>query len=226
MICVYCGVQFVGKFSLHKLFFQSKETVCSRCLTKFKKIAGPVCETCCGYINDNQKYCQNCIEYRKLNPNKPLVINKSIFHYNDEIKEWLNYFKFCGDVQLASLFAEHLREYYENSFENYKIVPVPLSDERLKERGFNQVEVLAQHAGLKFTNCLKRLHTEKQSKLNRFERLSREQVFSFCGQEKIDNESIVLLDDIYTTGKTVRDAAAILFQNGAAKVNSLTLIRA
>ncbi|PET69676.1 hypothetical protein CN514_08570 [Bacillus sp. AFS001701] len=156
----------------------------------------------------------------------PLIINKSIFHYTNEVKEWLSHFKFYGDVQLASIFASDLREYYENSFKNYKIVPIPLSDARLKERGFNQVEVLAHYAGLNLTNCLERNHTEKQSKLNRYERLSREQVFSFCGEEKIDNEPIVLLDDVYTTGKTIQDAAAILLQNGATEVHSLTLIRA
>ncbi|WP_088012451.1 ComF family protein [Gottfriedia acidiceleris] len=226
MICVYCGVRFVEKFSLHKLFFQSNESACSQCLAKFKKIIGPVCEICSGYVMENQKHCQNCIKYMSLKLDMPLIINKSIFHYTNEVKEWLNYFKFCGDVQLASIFASDLREYYENSFKNYKIVPVPLSDERLKERGFNQVEVLAQHAGLNLTNCLKRIHTEKQSKLNRYERLNRQQVFSFCGDEKIDNESIVILDDVYTTGKTVQDAATILLQNGATEVYSLTLIRA
>lgn len=226
MICVYCGVRFIGKFSLHKLFFQSNESVCSQCLAKFKRIIGPICEICCGYIMENQKHCKNCIEYMRLKPDMPLIINKSIFHYTNEVKEWLNNFKFFGDVQLASIFASDLREYYENSFGNYKIVPIPLSDARLKERGFNQVEVLAQYAGLNLTNCLERIHTEKQSKLNRYERLCREQVFSFCGEEKFDNESIVILDDVYTTGKTIQDAAAILLQNGATEVHSLTLIRA
>ena len=226
MICVYCGVRFVEKFSFHKLFFQTNELTCSQCISKFKKIIDPVCEICCGYIMENQKLCKNCIEYISLKLEMPLIINKSIFHYTNEIKEWLNKFKFCGDVQLASIFADDLREYYENSFKNYKIVPIPLSDARLKERGFNQVEVLAQYAGLNLTNCLERIHTEKQSKLNRYERLSREQVFSFCGEEKIDNESIVILDDVYTTGKTIQDAATILLQNGATEVHSLTLIRA
>ncbi|PGL71483.1 amidophosphoribosyltransferase [Bacillus sp. AFS055030] len=226
MICVYCGTQFVEKFSLHKIFFRNEESACSQCLAKFEKIIGPVCESCCGKVLDDQKQCENCIEYMNLKLDIPLIINKSIYTYTKEIKEWLTNFKFYGDVQLAVLFASDLREYYENSFKNYKIVPIPLSDARLKERGFNQVEVLAQYAGLNLTNCLERIHTEKQSKLNRYERLSREQVFSFCGERKIDNESVVILDDVYTTGKTVQDAAAILLKNGATEVHSLTLIRA
>ncbi|PEJ58411.1 hypothetical protein CN692_09060 [Bacillus sp. AFS002410] len=197
-----------------------------QCKGLFIKIIDPVCEICCGHVLENQKLCKNCLEYKEQNPNQPLIINKSIFHYTNEIKEWLTYFKFCGDVKLASLFAEDLKEYYENSFGNYKIVPVPLSNERLNERGFNQVEELARYAGLSLTKCLKRIHTERQSKLNRNERLNRDQIFSFSGEMKIDNESVIILDDVYTTGKTVRDAATILLENGAAEVYSLTLIRA
>ncbi|MFB7138182.1 ComF family protein [Gottfriedia sp. NPDC056225] len=211
---------------MHKLFFENKDIVCLQCKGLFIKIIDPVCEICCGHVFENQKLCKSCLEYKEQNPNQPLIINKSIFHYTNEIKEWLNYFKFCGDVKLASLFAEDLREYYENYFKNYKIVPVPLSDERLNERGFNQVEELARYAGLSLTKCLKRIHTERQSKLNRNERLNREQIFSFSGEMKIDNESVIILDDVYTTGKTVQDAATILLENGASEVYSLTLIRA
>ncbi|WP_142289549.1 ComF family protein [Gottfriedia luciferensis] len=226
MICLYCGGDFIEPFSLHKMFFKERETACSQCLAQFERIKDPACEICCGTILENQKLCQNCKEYIKLNPNQPIIVNKSIFQYTNEMKEWLNRYKFYGDVTLASLFITDLKEYYQKSFRNFKIVPIPLSKERLKERGFNQVEILAQQAGLPFIKCLQRVHTEKQSKLSRYERLSREQVFSFCGDEKFKNVPILILDDVYTTGKTVRDAAIILLQNGATEVYSLTLIRA
>jgi competence protein ComFC len=225
MICVYCGNQFVETFSLHHLFFKAKDTTCSQCLALFEKITGLICEVC-GCMVENDQFCKNCSDYIKLNPNRPLIYNCSIFRYTNEMKEWINRYKFYGDVTLAIMFITDLREYYENYFKGFKIVPIPLSEERLKERGFNQVEVLAEQAGLPLTKCLKRVHTEKQSKLNRSERLQREQIFSFCGEKKLENVPILILDDVYTTGKTVRDAAIILLQNGASEVFSLTLIRA
>jgi competence protein ComFC len=225
MICVYCGEKFIETFSLHKMFFKGSERACSQCLNRFEKINGPICRVCgCSIIN--RDLCKGCEEFIKVNPNLPLTMNRSIFKYTDEMKEWLNRYKFYGDVTLASMFISDLQESYESYFNRVKIiVPIPLSDERLNERGFNQVEVLGEVAGLRLNKCLKRVHTEKQSKLNRSERLSRKQVFSYCGEEKIENVPILLLDDVYTTGKTVQDAAIILLQNGASEVFSLTLIR-
>lgn len=226
MICIYCDDKFTEDFSLHRLFFNSKQTACNQCLDRFEKITGQICEIC-GCALQQQKLCTQCKESVESNPIQSVTSNRSIYQYNSEMKVWVNRFKFYGDVTLATMFITDLREYYENYFKRFKIiVPIPLSEERLNERGFNQVEVFAELAGLKLTRCLKRVHTERQSKLNRTERLQRKQIFSFSREEKFQNEPILILDDVYTTGKTVRDAAIILLQNGACEVFSLTLIRA
>lgn len=226
MICIYCDRIFTETFSLHQLFFKRKETACTHCLAKFEKIVGSVCERC-GSITEHKKICAQCKEFLESNIHHFLTSNRSIFLYNPEMKIWMNRYKFYGDVTLATMFITDLREYYEKYFKRFKIiVPIPLSEERLQERGFNQVEVLAELAGFKLTKCLKRVHTERQSKLNRTERLNREQIFSFYGGEKFQNVPILILDDVYTTGKTVGDAAIVLLQNGASEVFSLTLIRA
>lgn len=226
MICIYCDHKFTEDFSLHRLFFNSKQTACNQCLAQFEKITGQICEIC-GCALQQQKLCTQCKELVESNPIQSVTSNRSIYQYNSEMKVWVNRFKFYGDVTLATMFITDLQEYYENYFKRYKIiVPIPLSEERLNERGFNQVEVFAELAGLTLTRCLKRVHTERQSKLNRTERLQRKQIFSFSREEKFQNEPILILDDVYTTGKTVRDAAIILLQNGACEVFSLTLIRA
>jgi len=226
MICIYCDRKFTETFSLHQLFFYRKETACIQCLAKFEKIVGSVCEKC-GRVLEGDKLCVQCKELVEKNINQALTSNRSIFHYNPEMKVWMNRYKFYGDVTLATMFITDLQEYYEKYFKRFKIiVPIPLSEERLQERGFNQVEVLAEHAGFTLTKCLERVHTERQSKLNRTERMNREQIFSFCGGEKFQNVPILILDDVYTTGKTVGDAAIVLLQNGASEVFSLTLIHA
>jgi len=226
MICIYCDRKFTETFSLHQLFFNRKETACIQCLAKFEKIVGTVCEKC-GSVTVQKKICGQCKISDKSNLQQSLTSNRSIFDYNSEMKNWINRYKFYGDVTLATMFITDLRDYYEKYFKRFKIiVPIPLSEERLQERGFNQVEVLAELAGFTLTKCLKRIHTERQSKLNRTERMNREQIFSFCGGEKFQNVPILILDDVYTTGKTVGDAAIVLLQNGASEVFSLTLIRA
>ncbi len=226
MICIYCDCKYTETFSLHQLFFNRKETACIQCLAKFEKIVGSVCERC-GSVTEQKMICAQCKDPEKRNLTQSLTSNRSIFYYNPEMKIWMNRYKFYGDVTLATMFITDLQEYYEKYFKRFKIiVPIPLSEERLQERGFNQVEVLAELAGFTLTKCLKRVHTERQSKLNRTERLNREQIFSFSGGEKIQNVPILILDDVYTTGKTVGDAAIVLLQSGASEVFSLTLIRA
>jgi competence protein ComFC len=167
-----------------------------------------------------------CMECESLMRKTTIRYNRSIYSYNEGIKAWMNAFKFRGDVAVAEVVAQELKEEYIRNFSMIKqIVPIPLSKERLQERGFNQVEILCHMAKLPINNCLGRNHSEKQSKLTRRERLAREQLFFFQKGKKIQNEPILLIDDFYTTGKTVRDAAEILLNNGASEVFSLTLVR-
>lgn len=222
MKCIYCEGSFVQPFSLQSFLFQKKEVCCEQCMNMFEKIEGPICKKC-GRSVKNVEYCDDCISMK----GQSLSYNRSIFHYTEEMKEWINRYKFYGDVTLSKMFIKDLRECYEKYFNHIKmIVPIPLSEERLLERGFNQVEILANEAGFQLNVCLKRIHSEKQSKLSKIERLNRKQVFSYFADEKIKNEPILILDDVYTTGKTVRDAATILLQSGASEVFSLTLVRA
>ena len=104
------------------------------------------------------------------------------------------------------------------------IVPIPLSPERLQERGFNQAEALIVEAGLQSANLLKRTHSEKQSKKSRSDRIHVPQVFSL-EPTTLEGKRILLVDDIYTTGSTLRHAAKILVENGAASVSSITIAR-
>lgn len=69
-----------------------------------------------------------------------------------------------------------------------------------------------------------RTHSEKQSKKSRYERIHAQQVFQVCSEE-VQGKRILLLDDIYTTGSTLRQAAKVLKSAGAIEVKSLTLAR-
>jgi len=112
------------------------------------------------------------------------------------------------------------------------VVPIPVSAERLAERGFNQSVLLARHlANAKMqTQWLHRLrHTEAQSHLPRSERLHNlDQAFALepTARASIQGQSIVLIDDVMTTGTTLRQAARLLRQAGARSVGALVFARA
>jgi competence protein ComFC len=111
---------------------------------------------------------------------------------------------------------------------------VPMHQERLKERGFNQAELLAvqvgKRLGIPVVPILERVRpTPSQSKRGRSERLlALRNVFQITKEEneaRIKNIKILIVDDVYTTGTTLRECAKSLRQAGVAHVCSVTFAR-
>ncbi|MGE6379101.1 ComF family protein [Peribacillus muralis] len=150
--------------------------------------------------------------------------NISLFHYNEHLKGIIAKYKYRGDCALAEIFVPYMREILED-MEYDLITCIPLSDERLRERGFNQAQALADLLGLRTVELLTRIDTEKQSKKSRHERMTLPQVFQVAKKDVLRNQSILVIDDIYTTGTTLRQAAKALKKAGAKAVSSITLSR-
>ena len=111
-------------------------------------------------------------------------------------------------------------------------VPVPLFSSKLKKRGYNQSEILAKELSKKFKipfqNILERTrNTKTQVGLSNIDRkLNIKNAFSFNNQKSvISNQSIFLVDDVVTTGSTLKEAAKVLKRNGVKRVIGLTLAR-
>jgi len=110
------------------------------------------------------------------------------------------------------------------------LIPMPLTKKREKWRGFNQAEILTQKLGTYFSYEisyeLKRLGGAKpQATLKEAERLSNvKNVFIWQG-ESLKGRSIILIDDVVTTGATLNEAARILRQAGATRIYGLVLAK-
>ncbi|MGV6981401.1 ComF family protein [Bacillus pumilus] len=156
-----------------------------------------------------------------------LVKNRSVYAYNDLMKDVLSRFKFRGDTALAELFKQDVRVVFKRSFSMKEpvLIPIPLSKERLKERGFNQSVILASLIGEPILQPLVKIHQSKQSKKKKNERLDQKGMFQITQTDAIVQRDVILIDDIYTTGATINDAARILKEAGAKSVSSFTLIR-
>lgn len=230
--CLICDGELVLQTGWTQLFMKTTENyLCKICDSKLERIEGDVCKDCHRPFDGlDPKYhdgnkCLDCIRWEKDNEwSGYLQNNLSIYHYNDFIKDVIARYKYRGDYALAKTFAQHFRKKL-NEIEWEIVVPIPLSKERLYERGFNQAEALLTEAGLKADNILERIHSEKQSKKTRLERIHLPQVFQLAKGAEIINKKVLLIDDIYTTGSTLRHAAKILKQAGACNVSSLTLAR-
>ncbi|MGY6213044.1 ComF family protein [Cytobacillus firmus] len=140
------------------------------------------------------------------------------------MKETIARYKFRGDYILAKAFSPFIIERLQSLRFDF-LVPIPLSPERLYERGFNQSSALIQEAVFTSVELLQRSHSEKQSKKSRKERIHLTQVFELFSDSSVKDKDLLLIDDIYTTGSTLYHAAKVLKERGAASVCSFTLAR-
>ncbi|MBM7649355.1 competence protein ComFC [Bacillus ectoiniformans] len=230
--CLYCGNEQTGSMNWRRFLLAEEEPLlCADCLKGFERIEGTRCQICSRSLDGlPDAYvagdcCRDCAEWEKDPEYKSVLSgNQSIFTYNGQMKEFIAQLKYRGDYVLAHCFADEIRRAIKT--EDYDLLTViPLSKEREWERGFNQAKALVVCAGLEVTDTLKRLHTEKQSKKTRTERIHLPEVFLPADQLAVQGKKILIIDDIYTTGSTIRHAALVLKQAGAASVRSFTLSR-
>ena len=230
--CLLCHEEMEPEVSWNSLFGkEEKAKVCGKCRDEFSPITGEVCGICgrpFAFLEPEYRLGSLCFDCKRWEEDErwtgSLDQNRALYNYSTFTKGMMARFKFRGDYVLAEIFAADLHKALQASRYDY-IAPIPLSDERLYERGFNQAEAVIKTAGMESSNLLSRIHTEKQSKKSRAERIHLEQVFKIGADVDIRSKTILLVDDIYTTGSTLRHAAKLLKENGAAKVYSLTLAR-
>lgn len=227
--CLFCDEKMNELLTWRSLLLKVEaKMICESCESRISKIGGETCQVCSRELEEkfrNGDRCLDCVRWEKDEKWKEcLTKNVSIFHYNEYLKDIIAKYKYRGDYALAEAFVPFLREKMKEI--DFEIITViPLSEERLKERGFNQAQAFTDLLGLEAMHLLTRVHTEKQSKKSRKERISLPQVFQVTRTEVIQNKSILIMDDIYTTGSTLRHAAKILKIAGAREVSSITLAR-
>ncbi|AMX82294.1 phosphoribosyltransferase [Geobacillus subterraneus] len=230
MNCLLCHSPYNPIASWRQLLFlEDVDVLCPRCRSSFLFIDGRLCETCGRPLDEAASSpCTDCLRWQEDEQWGGVAVkNRSVYVYNDWMKEVVALWKFRGDYAIVNAFRRPFVRAFHRSFgREWHIVPIPLSPERLYERGFNQAEALARLLPFPSFPWLARKHSEKQSKKSRRERLETDNPFFLSAHPPINGKRIVLVDDIYTTGITVRHAARVLLEAGAAEVGALTLVRA
>ncbi|MDM5209305.1 MULTISPECIES: ComF family protein [Cytobacillus] len=223
--CLFCQKEMQLPGGFQALFQKAAQSFwCEDCIAKWAFIKGPTCPTCHRWM-ETAEICLDCKRWQ-ADPiySGCLDENISVLAYNSFCQQVLAQYKYRGDYILAVAIADLLKSKLKQiSFD--LITPIPLSEERRYERGFNQSEALITALGKKPTILLTRMHTEKQSKKTRKERLETPQVFRFTGQQEMSGKKVLIVDDIYTTGTTLYHAAKLLKEAGASEVRSLTMAR-
>jgi len=147
-------------------------------------------------------------------------------------QELLHNLKYRGKEKISSFFGKWLgEELAENSkFQHIDlIIPVPLHKQKLKKRGYNQVEGFGKEIAKAlnipyFDNVLIKISkTKSQVFKHRFSRFQSEEVFAIQHSEIIENKHILLVDDIVTTGATLENCAVQLLKSKGVKLSFATI---
>ncbi len=208
--------------------------LCGACREKIVPLTSPLC-TVCGvpFLTEGGRdhVCGPCA----ANP-KPFVSARAAVYFHGPVQELIHGFKYGKKVRLALplgiLAAERLAPFISESAAEL-IVPVPLHPRRLRERGFNQALLIGRYLSKTFgiplsVNNLRRIRwTEPQINLSGEDRIRNVRgAFSVKNPVRFEGKTVLLVDDVYTTGSTAAECAKTLKLSGASGVHAATVARA
>ncbi|MCK8824168.1 ComF family protein [Fuchsiella alkaliacetigena] len=206
--------------------------ICEECLLEIDYITEGYCQKCgklLAEVEVEEQLCADCEDQNyKFSRARAAATYASIGDYIYQLK----YEKKQALAQpLGEILGVCAVQFY-NPRDLDLIIPVPVSAKKLKKRGFNQANLLAQEVAKKLdlevnNEVLKRaVDTVSQSKLSLAERKENVKDIFYCEPKQvkeIKEQTLLLVDDIYTTGSTANECAKVLLRAGAAEVKVLTL---
>lgn len=222
--CFACG---------RDLPYNAREPLCVSCAAGLT-VPGPlVCQRCGAVLQSGGAHCYACRGVKGKSYKCKVI--RAAFVFNEFSRPLVHALKYGGADYLArymgGLMAVRYRAYAELA-EAELVVPVPLFASRLKRRGYNQSELLARAfaplVGLSApAGVLKRVrNTVSQTTLGRQGRLENMVgAFSCAAPEVVKGKTVLLIDDVATTGATLEGCAEALKKAGAQKVLAYTFAR-
>ncbi|MFQ5953086.1 MAG: ComF family protein [Candidatus Omnitrophota bacterium] len=186
--------------------------------------------------------CELCKEELLLERTLPVISSRhlpeiwSCLPYNGAVKECIKKFKYSGQKQIINFFGELTRHFLDESTISHinadLIVPVPIHLARRLARGYNQSELLAKALSdltcvpFSMNNLIKTRNTHPQIGLSKNSRIKNLRgSFSVPRPSPVVGKSIMLVDDVMTTGATLEACAAELLRAGAQEVRGFTIAR-
>lgn len=209
---------------------ENGSSICGHCIGLIKPNPAPYCIYCGRSIDSAGCACGDCLK------SKPAFSKAySACLYEGALKELILQFKYKGKLALSGDLSGLISNFlYTNPdiLEGVDMITfVPIDMNRMIKRGFNQSKILAKHLsdsyGISMADCIeKTFSTKNQNELSRQERLSNlNGAFRVKNTVDLAGLTVVIVDDVMTTGATLNECSIALIKAGAASVRCLTLAR-
>jgi ComF family protein len=222
--CILCKT---GIFDEENQFY-----LCENFLANIKRNLPPFCLNCGRHLEKDEIDDTNCKQCRKRQ--FYFDCSWSVCIFDDIIKDLIHKFKYSNKTRLAKMFAKLIFDFltiFNLTFIEYSIMlPVPLHPVRLREREYNQCEILAKELQrfipimILTKDVIRIRNTKPQVLLDRQERWKNiKDAFQIKRPENFKSKNVLIIDDLITTGATVSELARTLKDAGANKVSVLTL---
>lgn len=210
--CVICNAE---------LNHNNDNEICEDCEKKLPFSEGKTCECCGMSISSLDRVCNRC-----KNRERTFKFAMSPFNYEDDIIKIVHGLKYNNKKYVVPTIAYYMAKcYFKHDSKCDLIIPVPLHETRRKQRGYNQSELIANNVGEKIklpvlTDVLvKHKETQTQALLKYKERQENlKDAFKVVDKTKIKNKTVLLIDDVFTTGATAAVCATALLKAGAKAV--------
>lgn len=191
------------------------------------RISKPFCDKC-GIPTKGVERCEKC----KANPPAYRMM-RSWAVFDSPVQDALHAIKYRRNIGLADAIAVDLAEFAHSlNWRAEVLIPIPLGKARLQERGYNQVALvarpLAYELGISYAphGVRKVRETRSQVGLTAAERRENVRAAYQADPSEVKRKSILLMDDVATTGSTISACADALLSAGASEVYALTIARA
>lgn len=200
--------------------------ICPGCRGKLQVLTEPWCFRCGKKLYQEGELCQDC---RRKNHN--FVRGRALYEYGSAAPS-IYRLKYGKRQEYADFFGEEMAYFLGDFIRQVNpdaLIPVPLHRKRLIRRGYNQAELLAKAVGRLTgipvrSNLLRRVkNTAPLKQQNPQERQNNLKKAFIIRQNDVKLDTIIIVDDIYTTGSTVDEAAAELKRHGVKRVYVMTL---
>lgn len=204
-----------------------KRDICPECERKLPRVDTARCRICGSPVEDGMLLCDDCMEMKHS-----FDSGMGIFIYDDTMRHVIAAFKYKERREYGHALGRLIVDASGDLIENWKpdvIVPIPIHKERLAERGYNQAEILAEEVSertgipMRSDILVRKGRTAAMKNLNREERRANMVSAFAVPPGAYIPETVLIIDDIYTTGATIDAASSVLKKCGAGRVFFLTV---